>query len=106
MNSIQQLEAEVKQVPGAILAAGVSLFAPFCPGLTPERLRSAITFQPEGGKIESLITRRNTAQALGVSTVSVDRMLRDGQLPRRRIRGRVLIPSSAIEAIISGGGSK
>jgi excisionase family DNA binding protein len=42
-----------------------------------------------------------TAEALSVSVRTVDRMLRDGQLPFVRVRGQVRIPITAIEKIVS-----
>ena len=90
-------------IPDAIANAAVSLLGPYCPGLTTERLCTVISYQPES-RTEPLKTRRQASQALGVSLPTIDRMLRDGDLPKRRIRGAVRIPASAIDHFILQGG--
>lgn len=39
------------------------------------------------------------AALLGTSTVTIYRAVRDGELPGVRIRGRVIVPAKAIEAL-------
>ena len=75
------------------------MLAPYCPGLTTERLRAAVSFEPEKDEVETLLTRKEAAQALKVSLPTVDRCLRDGILPKRRIRGAVRIPASAVATL-------
>lgn len=93
---------QIQEIPEAITTAAASMLAPYCPGLDAAKLEAAINFEPDEGKIEKLLTRKEAAIALSISVVSVDRMLRDGDLPRRRIRGNVRIPQSAVSAYIEG----
>jgi len=93
------------ETPENILASAVGMLSPWCPDLTPARLRSALDFKPDEGGIEKLLTRKEAAQAMRVSLPTVDRCLRDGAIPKRHIRGAVRIPASAIANILSGKGA-
>ena len=88
------------QIPEHIANGVAAMLAPYCPGLTAARLLSAISFEPEKKEAETLLTRKEAAEALKVSIPTVDRCLRDGTLPKRRIRGAVRIPSSAVICLI------
>lgn len=88
------------QIPEHIANGVAAMLAPYCPGLTSERLLSAISFESEKKGVETLLTRKEAAEALKVSVPTVDRCLRDGILPKRRIRGAVRIPSSAVVRLI------
>jgi len=92
------------EIPQAITEAVTALLRPYVPGLTAAKLESAICFVPDAEPVERLLSRRESAVALSVSIPTLDRMLRDGELPRRRIRGTVRIPQSAIESIKRGEG--
>lgn len=92
-----------QSIPKEISNAAARMLEPFAPGLTGDTLAEAITYQPEA-EAEGLLTRFETAGRLRISTVTVDRMLRAGQLPKRRIRGSVRIPASAVESIVAGKG--
>ena len=92
-----------KEVPENIIVGVAAMLAPYCPGLTAERLQAAISFEPDEGEVEKLLTRKEAAQALRVSLPTIDRMLRDGDLPKRRIRGAVRVPVRAVADIISSG---
>jgi excisionase family DNA binding protein len=61
----------------------------------------AVSFEPERDEVETLLTRKEAAQALKVSLPTIDRCLRDGVLPKRRIRGAVRIPASAVTGLAS-----
>jgi excisionase family DNA binding protein len=87
------------QIPENIIHGVTAMLAPYCPGLTTERLLTAVSFEPEKDEVETLLTRKEAAQALKVSLPTVDRCLRDGILPKRKIRGAVRIPSSAIASL-------
>ena len=89
-----------ESIPESIAIATISLLAPYIPNLTSERLRSRLSFEPES--IEKLYTRKEAASALSISTVTLDRMIAAGELPRRKIRGAVRIPQGAVTAIITG----
>jgi len=59
-------------------------------------------FLPEP-KSESLLSRKEAAMALHVSVSTIDRMLRDGELVPRRVRGRVFIRQSDVDGVLRGG---
>lgn len=80
------------------------MLQPYYPGLTAAKLESAFCFVPDAKPSERLLTRRESAAELSISLPTLDRMLRDGELPRRRIRGTVRIPQSAIDSIKRGEG--
>ena len=88
------------QIPENIANGVAAMLAPYCPGLTTERLLAAVSFEPEKDEVETLLTRKEAAEALKVSLPTIDRCLRDGVLPKRRIRGAVRIPSSAVARLI------
>jgi excisionase family DNA binding protein len=90
-----------QSIPKEISTAAARMLEPYAPGLTAERLAEAITYQPEA-ESERLLTRREVASRLRVSMPTCDRLLRSGQLPKRRIRGAVRVPASAVEAILNG----
>ena len=92
-------------IPDNIATGVVAMLAPYCPGLTTERLSIAVSpTPPEPDLSEVLHTRTEAAMQLKVSLPTIDRMLRDGELPKRRIRGAVRIPGSAVKNLISGKG--
>ena len=93
---------ERPEIPQAISTAIMSMLEPYFPRLTATRLVSAIAFEPEQDQPEKLYDRRETATALHVSTVSVDRLLKEGGLTRIRVRGRVFVRKSEIDRIING----
>ena len=89
------------QIPENIIDGVAAMLAPYCPGLTTERLQMAVSYKPEEKEIEKLLTRKEVAEILTVSLPTVDRCLRDGVLPKRRIRGAVRIPASAVASLAS-----
>lgn len=97
------MSQSISDIPPEISTAAVRLLEPYAPGLTGDTLAEAIIYKPEAGT-DRLLTRRETAAALRISMPTCDRMLRAGQLPKRRIRGAVRIPASAVERIVSGKG--
>ena len=78
-------------VPSGILSAAVSLLKPYFPQITEEKLTDAITSGglPQTGKVdtlgEKLITRRQTADWLSISTRSVDYLIERGTLKAFRV---------------------
>ena len=99
---IEEKETMQNQIPENIATGVAAMLAPYCPGLTIERLQAAVSYEPEKDEVETLLTRKEAAQALKVSLPTVDRCLRDGVLPKRRIRGAVRIPASAVAGLVSG----
>lgn len=88
-----------QQIPTTIADAAVGLLSQFVPGLTADKLQSAL-YSDATKKSELLRTRLETAKILHVSIPTIDRMLRDGALSKVTIRGAVRIPQSAIDAIL------
>lgn len=91
-----------EKIPPPIAEAVISMLRPYAPNLTLEELEGAISMKPESDDAEQLLSRKDAAKLLCVSIPTIDRMLRDGELPRRRIRGAVRIPLSVIEAVMRG----
>ena len=89
------------QIPENIVTGATAMLAPYCPGLTTGRLLEAISFEPEKNEVETLLTRKEAAEALKVSLPTIDRCLCDGVLPKRKIRGAVRIPACAVANIAS-----
>lgn len=83
------------QIPKLIADAVISMLLPYAPDLTVEKLESVISAKPESQMPEKLLTRKEAAKTLNVSIPTIDRMLRDGELPRVHIRGAVRIPASS-----------
>lgn len=88
------------QIPKPIAEAVVTMLLPYAPNLTVEKLEASILETPSPKNQEKLLTRKEAAEALNVSIPTIDRMLRDEHLPRRKIRGAVRIPESATETFI------
>ena len=88
-------------IPKEITSAAVSMLSPYNPSLTPEKLEAAI-LTPKEQVEDRLRTRQEAKEILHVSMPTIDRMIKDGSLPKRKVRGRVLIPQSALEEIIRG----
>jgi excisionase family DNA binding protein len=53
--------------------------------------------RPRGGP--RFYTAAEAGELLGTSTVTIYRAVRDGELPGVRIRGRVIVPAKALEAL-------
>jgi len=49
-----------------------------------------------------LVGKNDAARITGLSVSTINRMLRDGQLTRRKARGRVLILVSELHALAEG----
>lgn len=90
-----------EMIPQEISNAAARMLEPYAPGLTAERLATAITCQPKVDG-ERLLTRNEVASMLRISMPTCDRLLRSGQLPKRQIRRAVRIPASAVEAFMNG----
>lgn len=93
----------MNEIPKPIAGAVLSLVNPYFPNLTETDLQDRLAFRPEETfPCETARTRKEAARDLNVSVCTVDRMLREGQLTRLRIRGSVRIPQSAILKILGG----
>jgi hypothetical protein len=76
------------------------------PDLTPNKLKLCLSPKsPEVFSTSDRLVPKPEARKLlgGTSASTLDRMLRDGQLAKVMIRGRVMIPLSSINNILAGG---
>ena len=94
-----------RQIPESILEAMVGLIVPFCPNMDVTSLRRILREVLENGSDsrfvpDSALSKRETASVLNVSLSTVDRMLRDRQLPHTKVRGSVRIPVRAVEELL------
>jgi len=87
-------------IPHPIAEAVVTMLQPYAPELTVKKLEQAIFRDETTSRSEKLLTRKEAAKKLSVSIPTIDRMLRDGDLPHRHIRRAVRIPLSAVNLII------
>jgi len=89
------------RIPDNIANGVVAMLEPYYPGLTTQKLNIAVNqeLSPRDNS-EELLTRREAAIKLRVSLPTVDRMLRDGQISKRRIRGAVRITTTSIQEIL------
>ena len=90
-----------QNIPNAITEAAVAMLRPYAPDITSAKIKNLCVI-PDDEKNERLLTRKEAAFALHISSATLDRMLRDGELPRRKIRGAVRIPLSAINILRNG----
>ena len=90
-----------QEIPKVVAVAVVALLSPYCANLSAQTLINRITAEPEP-LADVLRSRDEAMRSLRVSMPTLDRMIQSGELTSRRIRRRVLVPQSAIDAIIHG----
>jgi len=49
---------------------------------------------------KKFLSRKETAELLGISLPTIARRINDGSIPRIKLGGRILIPTYAIEQLI------
>jgi excisionase family DNA binding protein len=54
---------------------------------------------PPDGEPPRFYSVAQVAQMLGMSTMTVYRAIRDGEFPAIRVRGRLIVPAKAVEAM-------
>ena len=93
---------QVKPIPPNALNAATTLLSPYTGGnLTPTVLVAALR-EYEGGPstaVPAFLDKHKAAAALGVSWHTVIRMIKDGTLPARKVRGQWRIPADAIRSL-------
>ena len=94
-----------RTVPEAILDAAVAMLAPYFSGLTAAELieaqRTRNKTAPSSPTIRKPLTRKQTAEILGVSLATVNRMMRRGALRSYKVSLRsVRIDSRSLEALL------
>jgi excisionase family DNA binding protein len=55
---------------------------------------------PVGERAARFYSVAEVAQMLGTSTMTVYRAIKDGDFPAVRIRGRLIVPAKAVEAMV------
>ena len=90
-----------------VLAGAVAMLQRHVPDLTPTSLVNALTNYGEEVKrpapMGKPLTRREAAELLSLSLVSLDKLIKAGRLHASRIGRRVLIDAEAIRNIMREG---
>ena len=98
-------------VPTEIVTAAVTMLSPYISGLSPEALLQALeTYNPNDKTSEKderplkPLTRKEAAEALGVSIQSVDRFVVSGTLTRVKYSPRAIrISAESVYKLMKGG---
>lgn len=93
------------RVTPAVVSAATGLLQTYCPELSPQSLLAAIRdYQPHpstGGTFEKPLTRQQTAELLGISLPTVNRLLNRGTLRRIRITtGSIRVDPGTVRALL------
>jgi len=92
----------MNRIPNPIATAAAAMLAPYHPGLTPERLESALATNSGCELGDELMTRQEACDVLRISKPTCDRMLNDGELECVKIRRRVFVRASSVRSIVAG----
>ncbi|VGO12624.1 hypothetical protein PDESU_01177 [Pontiella desulfatans] len=92
------------RIPQPIAEAAIAMLRPYAPDLTIEKLEAALFQKTPPNLPDKLLTRKEAAKLLNVSIPTIDRMLRDGELPHRHIRRAVRITLSAVNLLTENKG--
>jgi len=97
--------------PAEIVTAAVTILSPYISGLSPGALLQALeTYNPNAtsdkdARPKKPLTRKEAADALGVSIQSVDRYLTAGLLTRVKYSARAIrISADSVYRLMKGGG--
>ena len=97
-------------VPPEIVAAAATMLSPYFSGLTPAILTCALeTYNPNAtsdkdARPKKPLTRKEAANALGISVQSVDRYLNAGRLTRVQYSARAIrISADSVYNLMRGG---
>ena len=97
-------------VPPEIVTAAVTMLSPYISGLSPGALLQALeTYNPNAtsdkdARPKKPLTRKEAADALGVSIQSVDRYLTAGLLTRVKYSARAIrISADSVYRLMKGG---
>ncbi len=91
-----------RAIPSQILQSATGLLVPYFPEITPTKLVKAVkTVTGDTEKPEPLMDKKEAAHLLGVSTFTVQRMIRRGQLQGVRLNNGYwkVHPNSVYEAM-------
>jgi len=93
---------DVRQPPGSVQRAIVTLLEPYCPGVTPHLLLRALgrIAEGDGAEPEPLLDKHRAARRLGVSWQTVVRMLKSGELAGVKIKGEWRVRPGALRELI------
>ena len=94
-----------RKIPIPLLQAGVGMYAPYIDGLTVSRLEELLEHCAHGDQPAPLpesLTKADVMSAGRLSLSTVNRLLKSGELPFRKVGSRsVRIPRSAVEELLS-----
>jgi len=98
---------KVRAIPASVLNAVVMLMKPYCHELTETRLVHAMqAYDPENADRRRplrFLSTREVADIMQVSTFTVYRMIKRGELRAARFGGHWRIPGDVLEELAGGG---
>ena len=100
----------MNNAPPELISAAANLLSPFLPGVTPDTLKKVLeTYNPNATSDKDArplkpLTRKEAAEALGISVQSVDRYLVSGRLTRVQYSPRAIrISAESVYNLMKGG---
>lgn len=98
-------------IPPEIIAGAVTMLSTYIPGLTPISFQNALksintqnTATEKPPRPLKPYTRKDAAEALGVSLPTIDRYMADGRLTRVRYSARAIrISAESVHKLMAGG---
>ena len=87
-----------------VLAGATALLTPYFQGLTAESLVQKLKKEPISDKTDRLVSMSETAKYLGVSLMTVHRLIKSGTLSKIKVSKRLVkIRESSIQGFLKGG---
>jgi excisionase family DNA binding protein len=99
---------DVRPIPPRDMNFALTALGPFVPELNCANLVEALRryeanpLSPGRPSVGRLLRKTEACRILSVSLATLDRMVRDGQLPRVQVRGGVRIPADAVAKLVEG----
>lgn len=93
------------KIAGGVIQAAVGLLAPYVPEISPQSLIEALRDygSTKAATPEKPLTRKEAAEILGVSLVTVNRLLNSRKLRRIRITPAVVrVDPASVRALLNG----
>ncbi len=98
-----------QKITPSVIQAATAMLSPYVPEISPQTLVKALSdYQTDAlpnaaAKIEKPMTRQQTAELLGVSLPTINRLLNRGTLRRIYITpGAVKVDPASVRALLSG----
>lgn len=93
----------MRQIPHALLVAGVGMYGQYIPDLTPERLQQALKQTSTPVELEPGYKPVEFCKLARISKMTLWRWEREGKIRVSRIGRVVRVPRDEAERILSGG---